>query len=149
MLLMGFKSEHLLTSLRVSITCLIDTSTRETIAVSFTRIAVKMKIGDTAEAAIQRFTAKPEEWLLLFDNADEPSIDLNKFFPQCNHGNIIITTRNPGLCVYAGADTHVDNMEESDAVLLLLKGAALENMPRNRVAATAIVKVCPSFVDTH
>ncbi|KAJ7189420.1 P-loop containing nucleoside triphosphate hydrolase protein [Mycena pura] len=128
------------THLRFSITCLIDTSTRETIDTSFKNIALKLKIGETAEAAIQRFTAKKEEWLLLFDNADEPSIDLNKFFPQCNHGNIIITSRNPGLCVYAGADTHVDNMEESDAVVLLLKGAALENIPKNRVASTAIVK---------
>ncbi|KAJ7201837.1 hypothetical protein GGX14DRAFT_300787, partial [Mycena pura] len=90
--------------------------------------------------AITRLSAQKEEWLLLFDNADEPGIDLNKFFPQCNHGNIIITTRNPGLCVYAGANTHVDDMEEPDAVVLLLKGAALENTPRNRVVATAIVK---------
>ncbi|KAJ7193069.1 hypothetical protein GGX14DRAFT_316620, partial [Mycena pura] len=77
------------------------------------------------EAAMQWFTANKENWLLFFDSADEPSIDLNKFFPQCNHGNIIITTRNPGLCVYAGANTHVDNMEEDDAVVLLLKSAAL------------------------
>ncbi|KAJ7206306.1 hypothetical protein GGX14DRAFT_298943, partial [Mycena pura] len=90
--------------------------------------------------AIQWFTAKKEQWLLIFDSADEPSIDLNKFFPQCNHGNIIITTRNPGLCVYAGANTHVDNMEEADAVALLLNGAALENMPKNRVTATVVVR---------
>jgi len=95
------------------------------------------------------FTAQKDEWLLLFDNADEPNIDLNKFFPPCKHGNIIITTRNPGLCVYAGANTHVDNMEEEDAAVLLLKTAALEDVPKNTVAATAIVKVCYSVIRTY
>ncbi|KAJ7202417.1 hypothetical protein GGX14DRAFT_654474, partial [Mycena pura] len=94
----------------------------------------------TAKDTIQWFTAQNDEWLLFFDNADEPNIDLNKFFPQCKHGNIIITTRNPGLCVYAGANTRVDNMEEEDAAVLLLKTAALEDVSRNTVAATAIVK---------
>ena len=110
---------------------------------SFKNIAIEKKIGDTAKAAIQWFAAREEEWLLLFDNAKDPNIDLNEFFPQCNHGNVIITTRNPGLSVYAGANTHVDNMEEADAVELLLKSAALESVPKNRVAATAIAKVCP------
>ncbi|KAJ7199987.1 hypothetical protein GGX14DRAFT_661017 [Mycena pura] len=123
-----------------SSTCLIDTSTRETIDAAFKDVAVKQKIGDTAKDAIQWFTAQKGEWLLFFDNADEPSIDLNSFVPHCKHGNIIITTRNPGLCVYAGANTHVSNMEEADAVVLLLKTAALEDISRNRVAATAIVK---------
>ena len=135
-----------LTTLRFSSTCLIDTSTIETIDTAFKDVAVKRKIGDTAKDAIQWFTAQKDEWLLLFDNADEPNIDLNKFFPQCKHGNIIITTRNPGLCVYAGANTHVSNMEEADAVVLLLKTAALEDISRNRVAATAIVKVRPSVI---
>ncbi|KAJ7218543.1 hypothetical protein GGX14DRAFT_304298, partial [Mycena pura] len=85
----------------------------------------------TAKDALQWFTAQKHEWLLFFDNADEPNIDLNKFFPPCKHGNIIITTRNPGLCVYAGANTHVDNMEEEDAAVLLLKTAALEDVSRN------------------
>ncbi|KAJ7210876.1 P-loop containing nucleoside triphosphate hydrolase protein, partial [Mycena pura] len=123
-----------------SSTCLIDTSTKETIDTAFKDVAVKRKFGDTAKDAIQWFTAQKDEWLLFFDNADEPNIDLNKFFPQCRHGNIIITTMNPGLCVYAGANTHVDNMEEADAAVLLLKTAALEDISRNRVTATSIAK---------
>ncbi|KAJ7903080.1 hypothetical protein B0H13DRAFT_1463787, partial [Mycena leptocephala] len=108
---------------RFSSTFLIDTSTIETIEACLKNIAVRKKIGDTAEGAIQWFTSKNEEWLLLFDNADQPNIDLNMFLPQCSHGNIIITTRNPGLCVYAGEHSHVQDMEEDDAVTLLLKSA--------------------------
>jgi hypothetical protein len=121
---------------------MIDTSTIETIEACLKNIAVRKKMGDTAEGATQWFTSKNEEWLLLFDNADQPNIDLNMFLPQCSHGNIIITTRNPGLCVYAGEHSHVQDMED-DAVTLLLKSAVLDNILQNRSAAATVVKVGP------
>ncbi|KAJ7220262.1 hypothetical protein GGX14DRAFT_389630 [Mycena pura] len=51
-------------------TCLIDTSTGETIDTALKAVAVERKIGDTAKDAIQWFTAQKTEWLLFFDNAD-------------------------------------------------------------------------------
>ncbi|KAJ7847141.1 hypothetical protein B0H14DRAFT_2357336 [Mycena olivaceomarginata] len=84
---------------------------------------------------------KHEEWLLLFDNADDPEIDLNQFFPKCSHGNIIITTRNPALRVY-GAHALVSNMGEEEAVKLLLQSAAQQYSPINERFAAEIVKVC-------
>lgn len=36
-------------------------------------------------------------WLLIFDNADDPDLDLVRYFPECFHGTILITTRNPEL----------------------------------------------------
>ncbi|KAJ7215957.1 P-loop containing nucleoside triphosphate hydrolase protein [Mycena pura] len=131
---------------RFSSAFLIDTSSKETIDIGLKNIAFKKKIGETAEAAIQWLTSKHEEWLLLFDNADDPNIDMNKFLPRCNHGKIIITTRNPGLCVYAGENSHIDNMEEDDAVMLILKSAAVDNISKNRTTSTAIVKVSSLIV---
>ncbi|KAJ7203901.1 hypothetical protein GGX14DRAFT_461340, partial [Mycena pura] len=78
-------------------------------------------------------------WLLLFDNADDTNLGLNDFFPQCKHGNIIITTRNPELRVY-GAYSHVSNMEEEEAVQLLLMSAAQVHTPPNDTYAENIVK---------
>ncbi|KAJ7703728.1 hypothetical protein B0H17DRAFT_1326830 [Mycena rosella] len=48
----------------------------------------------------------------------------NPRMPQCNHGNILITSRNPGLRVYANSHSAVSDMEELDAVNLLLRSAA-------------------------
>ncbi|KAJ7741612.1 hypothetical protein B0H14DRAFT_3608422, partial [Mycena olivaceomarginata] len=79
-------------------------------------------------------------WLLFFDNADDPSIDLNSYFPLCHHGNILITSRNPGLRVYAGAHCLVSDMEESESAELLLKTAAEEDTPQNKMIALKIVK---------
>ncbi|KAJ7788536.1 hypothetical protein B0H14DRAFT_259840 [Mycena olivaceomarginata] len=89
-------------------------------------------------------TSKVEEWLLVFDNADDPRINLNDFIPQCNHGNIIITSRNPGLRVY-GSYSLVSNMEEEDAVALLLKSAAQEVTIHTEKIATQIVKALHYF----
>ncbi|KAJ7708048.1 hypothetical protein B0H17DRAFT_917527, partial [Mycena rosella] len=78
---------------------------------------------------------------IILDNADDPKIDLNKYFPQCNHGNIIITSRNPGLCVYAASHSAVSDMEESDAVYLLLRSAAQGITDHNKAIAADITKV--------
>ncbi|KAJ7703541.1 hypothetical protein B0H17DRAFT_893298, partial [Mycena rosella] len=91
--------------------------------------------------ALQWLKSKPDEWLLFLDNADDPKIDLNKYFPQCNHGNVIITSRNPGLCVYASSHSAVSDMEESDAVNLLLRSAAQATTNPHKVVAAEIVKV--------
>ncbi|KAF7362663.1 FabD/lysophospholipase-like protein [Mycena venus] len=119
----------------------IDASTRDTIESSLKNIAL-IKAGNTSQDALNWLLGKHDQWLLFFDNADDPEIDLNPFLPQCDHGNIIIASRNPGLRFYAGSDAHVSDMEETDAVKLLLTRAAQEVTPHNEEIAAEIVQVC-------
>jgi tetratricopeptide (TPR) repeat protein len=35
-----------------------------------------------------------KEWVLVYDNVDDNSLKLSKYLPKCQHGSIIITTRN-------------------------------------------------------
>ncbi|KAJ7631516.1 P-loop containing nucleoside triphosphate hydrolase protein [Mycena rosella] len=116
----------------------IDTSTLETIDTGLKNIAATRNVGSTADDALQWLSSQPSEWMLLFDNADDPSIDLHRFFPPCTHGNILITSRNPGLRVYAGSHSLVSDMEELDAVELLLKSASEDITPGNKVIAAEI-----------
>ncbi|KAF7348806.1 TPR-like protein [Mycena venus] len=104
----------------------IDTSTIATIDTGLKNIAVVKDSGDSQQDGLLWLTSSVEEWLVVFDNADDPSINLNEFIPQCDHGNIIITSRNPGLCVYAGLHSLVSDMEVEAAVALLFKSAAQE-----------------------
>ncbi|KAJ7460331.1 hypothetical protein FB451DRAFT_1371778 [Mycena latifolia] len=120
---------------------LIDTSTIETIDVGLKTIAATKSVGDSSADGLQWLQGEHNEWLLLFDNADDPKLDLNKYFPQCSHGNILITSRNPGLCVYAGSYSHVSDMEAPDAVDLLLRSAAKDTTDYHRETAAQIVKV--------
>ncbi|KAJ7431109.1 hypothetical protein FB451DRAFT_1113120 [Mycena latifolia] len=119
----------------------IDTSTVETIDAGLKMIATTKSVGDSSKDALQWLRSKQDEWLLFFDNADDPKINLNNYFPQCSHGNLIITSRNPGLCVYAGSDFAVSDMEEREAVDLLLTSASQYKTDHNKDTATQIVKV--------
>ncbi|KAJ6548005.1 hypothetical protein DFH09DRAFT_1281722 [Mycena vulgaris] len=124
---------------------LIDTSTTETIDTGLKNIAATQNAGSTAQDGLEWLSSKPAEWLLFFDNADDPNINLNKFFPRCKHGNILITSRNPRLRVHAGSDSWVFDMEETDAVELLLKSAAQAFTPGNKEIATQIVQALYYF----
>ncbi|KAJ7640137.1 hypothetical protein B0H17DRAFT_477988 [Mycena rosella] len=118
----------------------IDASTPETIATGLMNIAVSKNSGSNAQDALRWISRTAEEWLLIFDNADDPKINLHNYFPRCKHGNILITSRNPGLAVHAGANAAVSDMEETDSVELLLKSAAQDSTPQNREVAREIVK---------
>ncbi|KAJ7735165.1 P-loop containing nucleoside triphosphate hydrolase protein [Mycena metata] len=118
----------------------IDTSTIATIETGLKNIAVLKEFGNSPQDGLLWLTSKVEEWLLLFDNADDPGINLNDYIPQCNHGNIIITSRNPEMCVYAGSDSLVSDMEEEDAVTLLLKSALQKATSHTEQIAAEIVK---------
>ncbi|KAJ7740380.1 P-loop containing nucleoside triphosphate hydrolase protein [Mycena metata] len=120
----------------------IDASTIATIDTGLKNIAVLKDFGDSPQDGLLWLISKLEEWLLFFDNADDPSINLNDFIPQCDHGNIIITSRNPGLRVYAGFNSSlVSDMEEAYAVALLLKSALQEATSHTEQIAAEIVKL--------
>ncbi|KAJ7811542.1 hypothetical protein B0H14DRAFT_2523748 [Mycena olivaceomarginata] len=125
--------------IRFSDTFFIDASTITTIDTGLKNIAVAKGSGDSLQDGLRWLASRVEEWLLVFDNTDDPSINLNDFIPQCNHGNIIITSRNPGLRVY-GSHSPVSDMEEKDAVALLLKSAAQAATTGTMLTATQIVK---------
>ncbi|KAJ7272429.1 hypothetical protein C8J57DRAFT_1225958 [Mycena rebaudengoi] len=120
---------------------LIDASTVETITGALKSIAISYSIGSRHEDTSHWLATGNKEWLLVFDNADDPSLDLYQFFPQSNGGNILITSRNPQLCVHApGAHYQVSDMEEEDAVQLLLTSAGQEVKNETAILATQIVK---------
>ncbi|KAF7341030.1 FabD/lysophospholipase-like protein [Mycena sanguinolenta] len=118
----------------------IDMSTIMTIDTGLKNIAIMKGFGDSQQDGLQWLTSKVEEWLVLFDNADDPSINLHDFIPECAHGNIIITSRNPGLSLHAGSHTLVSDMEEADAIALLLRTAEQEATVHNKQIAADIVK---------
>ncbi|KAJ7876243.1 hypothetical protein B0H13DRAFT_2201073 [Mycena leptocephala] len=120
---------------------LVDASTVETIASGFKNIAAEKAVGHSSQDALQWLNSKQDDWLLFLDNADDPTINLHNYLPQCRHGNILITSRNPGLGVYAGASCAVDDMEETDAVDLLLRSAAQDMTEYNKGIGLQIVKL--------
>ncbi|KIM28425.1 hypothetical protein M408DRAFT_141107 [Serendipita vermifera MAFF 305830] len=63
-------------------------------------------------------------WLIIMDNADNSNIDIRKFFPDCDHGAILITSRNPTLGnLSQDGPILLDVMSREEAVELLLATA--------------------------
>ncbi|KAJ7093599.1 P-loop containing nucleoside triphosphate hydrolase protein, partial [Mycena epipterygia] len=113
----------------------IDSSSIETIDAGLKNIAMSKIVGESSKDALQYLRSKQDEWLLFFDNADDLKINLNDYFPHCDYGNIIITSRNPGLVVYASSHSVVSDMEEIDAVDLLLRSVGEEATDGTKTAA--------------
>ncbi|KAJ7357959.1 hypothetical protein DFH08DRAFT_1042560, partial [Mycena albidolilacea] len=70
----------------------INAGSLQALDIAFRNIAIVNKIGNSLQDALLWLITSTEEWMLLFDNADDPNINLFPFFPQCTHGNIIITS---------------------------------------------------------
>ena len=82
-------------------------------------------------------------WLLFFDNADDVQLNIGSFFPKCRFGNILVTTRNPQLVLYAeaDADAKIADMDPEDAKSLLIKVSRAGKTDENEKLAAHIVKV--------
>lgn len=78
-----------------------------------------------------------EKWLLIIDNADDPTRNLRDVFPQGDKGHILITTRNPNFRRDGSAGSlELQGMEKDEALQVLLKRAEI---PKPWDAATKMI----------
>ena len=99
-------------------------------------------VDDSVGSVLQWISCIQEEWLIVFDNADEPPPEVvAKFFPSGNRGNILITSRNQSMRRVISFENSIEvhEMEESDAITLLLKASCLEAVAGHVQAAKDIV----------
>lgn len=93
---------------------------------------------------VKRWLSNIEDsWLLIIDNADDPSLDTFQYFPTGDRGTILLTTRNPHCKAYATVgSSEFGQMESEEAVTLLLKTTAAEDIwcETSRNLAKAIVE---------
>lgn len=103
----------------------IDASSKETAAQGFINIARACGIKEDVEVSRRWLADAQEPWLLIIDNADDPSMDLTDYFPSGDRGAILITTRNPTFGIHGGEHSRkIDGMDVEEAATLLLKSAA-------------------------
>ncbi|KIM32300.1 hypothetical protein M408DRAFT_20617 [Serendipita vermifera MAFF 305830] len=80
------------------------------------------------------------EWVIVYDNVDDPSIDISQYFPNCSFGSIIITTCNPNLGNLAPqAHIQLDVMTEEEAVEVLLQSAIGGNPTKDDEAEALLI----------
>ena len=91
------------------------------------------------------------EWLLFFDNADDTSVLIRKHFPNCVHGNILITTRNPYILGYfpnqlSEQAIAVDSMSREDVQALIATTGRLNAKEVEEEQVEKIMKVTNIFL---
>lgn len=82
-------------------------------------------------SALQWLAGQEERWLLIIDNADDPSLDLKEYFPRGVRGFVLITTRNPGYKSLGNVGKRYfefDGLPPDEASELLLQTAGLTPM---------------------
>ncbi len=81
-------------------------------------------LGETCDAGMYWLTGLEMPWLLVIDNADDPSIDYSRFFPAGERGHILVTSRNSDCKIHATVGSYeFGDMDEDDSITLLLKAA--------------------------
>jgi len=64
-------------------------------------------------------------WLLVFDNLDDPDlVDIEKYIPLCNHGTVIITSRRRECIQAGGTGLEVQQMHYMESIQLLLSACS-------------------------
>ncbi|KAF2096847.1 tetratricopeptide repeat domain-containing protein [Rhizodiscina lignyota] len=108
----------------------IDASSPQTAEASFSKVAkiggFEPSEGSNQRAAKQWFAGLESRWLLIIDNADDPSLALEDYFPSGERGCVLVTTRIPanrihgtvGSCSYCFEELTPDEAND-----LLLKTA--------------------------
>ncbi|KAH8834489.1 hypothetical protein DL96DRAFT_1522180 [Flagelloscypha sp. PMI_526] len=118
----------------------IDASSKLTLENDLASIAAGPSDQPSVDDALRMLRSQQDEWLLFFDNADDPSFDLRPY-TSWTHGNILITTRNRELCVHAPkCSISVDRLDLEDAKVLLLKGLSAGDGLEQQDIAVAIVQ---------
>ena len=99
-------------------------NTTETLLTSFIDLARLLNLPekDEPEATVIREAVKAwlqihDRWLLIFDNAEEPTL-LHDFFPANVGGHILITTR--AQVVHGAISVDLDVLDEQTGALFLL-----------------------------
>src|ERR1700735_2307654 len=91
-------------------------------------------VDGSVESVLQWISCIGEEWLIVFDNADNPPPEVvARFIPSGNRGNILITSRNPSMGRLVSSENiiEINGMEESDAISLLLKSSHIDGLPEH------------------
>lgn len=102
----------------------IDATSMETAKQSFAKIGKQGGMEATLDAGKYWLSNCEEPWLLIINNADDPSLDLLNQFPEGDRGHILVTTRNPNLTVHGTVGAmELKGLKPRDASLLLLRAA--------------------------
>ncbi|QRV95846.1 kinesin light chain [Ceratobasidium sp. AG-Ba] len=107
----------------------VDATTHETANKALSDFAKEKDIGESHESAVKWLGNQRERWLMVIDNADDPKVDIRRYFPSGRIGSILVTTRIDHYALLAqgpNSDHRVASMRLEEAMQLLVKTARMD-----------------------
>ncbi|KIK56682.1 hypothetical protein GYMLUDRAFT_247705 [Collybiopsis luxurians FD-317 M1] len=91
-----------------------------TLTANLKELGKALGIGEETEEVKKYLARNQENWLCIFDNADDDQLYIKDYIPSCNHGNIIITSRLKDTAQMAspGVDINFGDLAKDDAIWL-------------------------------
>ncbi|KAH9212278.1 P-loop containing nucleoside triphosphate hydrolase protein [Leptodontidium sp. 2 PMI_412] len=96
------------------------------ISISFASFARSLMPGSTLQdqlanvQLVRDWMVQYDRWLLVFDNADSPDLDLSQFWPPSSHGSVIVTIQRRDFSHWAANGIHLETFNEDDGAHLIL-----------------------------
>ena len=116
----------------------VDASSVESLERGYLQIAKVCGLEANVDVARRWLSNIPESWALTLDNADDPRLDLSRYFPVGNRGVILITSRNPECATHATVGSYeLGAMNVDEAVTLMLKTAGIPDLSSKSTRDTA------------
>ena len=120
----------------------IDASSANRAEQGLSAMAERFQVGQHMEDFKRWLTNLSEDWLLIIDNADDPSVDILQYLPTGCRGTVVITTRNRDCRVHATVGScEIGQMGREEAISLLLKASGEEEADTSlRLRALPVVE---------
>lgn len=90
---------------------------------------------------------KSQRWLLIIDNADNPTVDYSDYMPSSKRGDILLTTRNPDYVAYQTAGSEpLRDLKIEPAQELLFKATSIpeSQWKKKEKAAVTVIETLGS-----
>ncbi|KAE9407189.1 TPR-like protein, partial [Gymnopus androsaceus JB14] len=117
-----------------------DASSNDTLAANFNELGNAAGVGEEVKTVRDFLGRINENWLCIFDSADDRQVILKEYIPNCSHGNVIVTSRLKGMLQIASPGCHIDlsDLSRESAVELLLKHSDHRRSKKNQDLAAQI-----------
>jgi hypothetical protein len=126
----------------------VDASSRENIEAALASFAAARKIGQKSADTLRWLSTHQQRCMVLFDNADDPDVQLHDFVPQGHECDVLITTRHRDMVRLAEgshSDYNLSGMNPNEARRLLIKAARSDEsaLSGDEIGAVeSLVQVC-------
>ncbi|KAE9385311.1 TPR-like protein, partial [Gymnopus androsaceus JB14] len=119
-----------------------DASSHDTLTANFKELGKAAGISEDVKNVRDFLARMHQNWLCIFDNADDETVFLKDYIPICNHGNVIVTSRLSETSQMASPGCQIDLMDltKESAMELLLSHAHEQRTLENQNLASKIVE---------